>query len=195
MRSGAIGIVVGLLLSASAQTQTIFALPSFNGVIPEIAAAATDRTQSYTRRSISQRQSWPAEVIYFKQSWMTPHYSLWSQAEGTVAYNSDASFILNNMDAQAIHDGNQASRWALAWDDPTGTDSTLHITAPTNYGTATNIGMSIYEDTLQKMKTMARRCRSSFIALSVRRMAVRVVRMMFGKRKSFVCSRSERSNA
>jgi autotransporter-associated beta strand protein len=138
-----------------ADAQTIFAQPSFTGVIPEIAAAATDRTQSYTRRSIAQRveQSGP-QVIYFKQSWMTPQYSLWSQAEGEVAFNSDASFILNNMDAQSIHDAWQASRWALGWDDPTGTDSTLHITAPTNFGTLTNKGTSIYEDTLQKEDTM-----------------------------------------
>ena len=55
-----------------------FLMPEFPGLFPEVAAAGTDRTGSYTRRTFAVRQAGP-QIAYFKQSWMTPRYALWSQ--------------------------------------------------------------------------------------------------------------------
>jgi hypothetical protein len=131
-----------------------FAAPEFPGMLPELETVSRDRSTSYTRRSFAQRSAGP-QLGYFKQSWMTPKYALWSQAEGTVGgYNADGSIILSNMNTVAIQDGYQGQRWALAWDSPPAGDSVLTITTPTSYGTSTGTGISIYEDTLQHEGTM-----------------------------------------
>jgi autotransporter-associated beta strand protein len=131
-----------------------FAAPEFPGMLPELETASRDRSSSYTRRSFAQRSAGP-QLGYFKQSWMTPKYALWSQAEGTVSgYNADGSIILSNMNTVAIQDGYQGQRWALAWDSPPAGDSVLTITTPTSYGSSTGTGISIYEDTLQHQDTM-----------------------------------------
>ncbi len=136
-----------------AENSTIFTMPPFAGVLPEISAAATQRTQSYTRRTFAQKSDGP-QIAYFKQTWMTPRYALWSQAEGTVSgFNADGSIILQDLDAKAIYSGYQGQRWGMAWDDPPNGDSALRITTPTTYSGTTG-GTSIYEDTLQREDTM-----------------------------------------
>jgi hypothetical protein len=127
-------------------------MAQFPGPEPEVTRAATERTTAYTRRSVAQRQIGP-EVMYFKQTWMTPTYALWSQVEGRNGFYSDGSFALYDLDARAVHDGYQAQRWGLAWDNPPGFDSILTITTPTTYSGATG-GISIFEDTLQREDTM-----------------------------------------
>ena len=86
----------------------------------EILAAGQDRTQSYPRRSLAQRYLAGGDVAYFKQSWVTPSYTLWSQVEGDVTYNADGSLNLLDVNTAGIQDGYQGKRWGLAWDSPPG---------------------------------------------------------------------------
>ena len=131
----------------------ILASETFTGVLPELNAAGTERTQSYTRRTFAQRSAGP-QLAYFKQTWMTPRYALCSQVEGTVSgFNADGSIILANLNTTAIQDGYQGQRWSLGWDDPPGADASLYISTPTTYSGTTS-GISIYEDTLQREDTM-----------------------------------------
>lgn len=130
-----------------------FLAPQFPGLMPEVAAAGSDRTQSYTRRTFAQRSAGP-QLAYFKQAWMTPRYSLWSQVEGTVSgFNADGSIILANVNTTAIQDGYQGQRTGLAWDSPPGNDAAIEIKTPTTYSGSTG-GISIYEDTLQHEDTL-----------------------------------------
>ena len=130
-----------------------FLAPEFPGMIPELEAASRDRQSSYSRRSYATRGVSGINVAYFKQAWMTPRYTLWSQVEGTVTFNADSSFNLTNVSPSHIQDGYQGQRWALAWDSPPGNDAKLRITSPTTYSGTTS-GISIWEDTLQHEDTM-----------------------------------------
>lgn len=135
------------------QTFMPFLHPEFPGVLPEVRTAGRERQNSYTRRSFATRNVSVIQAAYFKQSWMTPRYTLWSQAEGRVTFNGDNSINLADMNPSYIQDGYQGERWALAWDSPPGNDAKLKITTPTTYGTSTS-GISIWEDTLQHEDTM-----------------------------------------
>jgi len=130
-----------------------YALPDFPGVPAEIMAAASDRTQSYTRRSVAQRYVSGVENAYFKQTWMTPRYAMWSQVEAEVGLNDDGSLGLETYDTRYLQDGYQGERWGIAWDDPAGGDSVITIKSPTTYRGSTS-GISIYEDTLQHENTL-----------------------------------------
>jgi autotransporter-associated beta strand protein len=130
-----------------------FLAPEFPGILPEVETASRERENSYVRRSFATRNVNVINAAYFKQSWMTPRYTLWSQAEGTVTFNADNSISLVNMNPSFIQDGYQGERWALAWDSPPGNDAKLYITTPTTYKTSTS-GISIWEDTLQHEDTM-----------------------------------------
>lgn len=125
-----------------------FLAPQFPAPPPEVFAAAQDRTQSFTRRSLAQRYLGGGDVAYFKQCWMTPGYALWSQVEGDVTYNSNGSMNLLDVNTAGIQDGYQGNRWGLAWDSPPGNDSMITITTPTTYSGSTG-GISVWEDTLQ----------------------------------------------
>lgn len=140
---------VDLLESAESAS---YAMPQFPGVLPEILMAATNRTQTYTRRSLAERQV-GRETVYYKQTYMARKYALWSQVEGEVGFNADGSFILKNLNVPTVSDGYQGQRWALAWDDQPTSDSVLTITTPTTYSGTTS-GISIYEDTLQLEDTL-----------------------------------------
>jgi autotransporter-associated beta strand protein len=130
-----------------------YALPDFPGLPAEIIAAATDRSQSYTRRSVAQRYVSGAKNAYFKQTWMTPKYALWSQVEAEVSLNPDGSLKINTFDTRYIQDGYQGERWGIAWDDAPSGDSVITIKSPTTYRGSTG-GISIYEDTLQHEETL-----------------------------------------
>jgi autotransporter-associated beta strand protein len=130
-----------------------FLAPQFPAVEPEILAAGQQRTQSYRRRSLAQRYLAGGDVAYFKQSWVTPSYALWSQVEGDVTYNADGSMNLVDVNTSGIQDGYQGNRWGLAWDSPPGNAARLTITSPTTYSGTTS-GISIWEDTLQHEGTV-----------------------------------------
>jgi autotransporter-associated beta strand protein len=130
-----------------------YALPDYPGVPAEIITASSDRSQSYTRRSVAQRYVSGAKNAYFKQTWMTPKYAMWSQVEAEVSLNDDGSIKVNTYDTRYIQDGYQGERWGIAWDDPPSGDSVITIKSPTTYRGTTS-GISIYEDTLQHEDTL-----------------------------------------
>lgn len=133
--------------------QAQYTMPNFPGVLPEIVTAATDRSSSYTRRSVAQRYISGTNNAYFKQTWMTPKYAMWSQVEAEVGLNADGSLKINSYDTRYLQDGYQGERWGIAWDDaPTG-ESVITIKSPTTYSGSTG-GISIYEDTLQHEDTL-----------------------------------------
>ncbi len=131
----------------------LFLTPQFPALLPEVLAAGQQRTQNYTRRSLAQRYLSGGDVAYFKQSWMTPGYAMWSQVEGDVTYNADGSMNLTDVNTAGIQDGYQGNRWGLAWDSPPGNDSMITITSPTTYSGTTS-GISVWEDTLQHEGTV-----------------------------------------
>ncbi|MCB1131966.1 MAG: hypothetical protein KDN05_12610, partial [Verrucomicrobiae bacterium] len=130
-----------------------YALSDYPGVPEEIITASSDRSQSYTRRSVAQRYVSAAKNAYFKQTWMTPGYAMWSQVEAEVGINDDGSLRVNTYDTRYIQDGYQGQRWGIAWDDPPAGESVISITTPTTYRGSTG-GISIYEDTLQHEDTL-----------------------------------------
>jgi autotransporter-associated beta strand protein len=130
-----------------------FLAPQFPSLEPEILAAGQQRTQSFRRRSLAQRYLAGGDVAYFKQSWVTPGYTLWSQVEGDVTYNADGSLNLLDVNTAGIQDGYQGNRWGLAWDSPPGNDAMITITTPTTYSGTTS-GISVWEDTLQHEGTV-----------------------------------------
>ncbi len=122
-------------------------------LLPEFLAAATERSGSYTQRSLSTVTAGP-QIAHFKTTYMTPGYALWSAVEGEAGFYPDGSIYLTTLNARASGiDSYQAQRWALAWDNPPSGDSVLTITTPTTYSGSTG-GISIYEDTLQKDDTL-----------------------------------------
>lgn len=130
-----------------------FLAPQFPTLEPEILASGTQRTQAFRRRSLAQRYLSGGDIAYFKQSWVTPGCTLWSQVEGDVTYNADGSLNLLDVDTAGIQDGYQGNRWGLAWDSPPGNASMITITSPTTYSGSTS-GISIWEDTLQHEGTV-----------------------------------------
>ncbi len=130
-----------------------YTMPDYHGFPDEITTAASDRTASYTRRSVAERYCSGREIAYFKQTWMTPGYAMWSQVEAEVDFNPDGSLKVNNFDTDVIQDGYQGERWGIAWDDAPGGDSVITIKSPTTYRGTTS-GISIYEDTLQHEDTL-----------------------------------------
>ncbi len=130
-----------------------FLAPQFPALAAEVLAAGQQRTQSFRRRSLAQRYLGGGDVAYFKQSWVTPSYTFWSQVEGDVTYNADGSIVLTDVNTAGIQDGYQGNRWGLAWDSPPGNDSMMTITTPTTYSGSTG-GISIWEDTLQHEGTV-----------------------------------------
>ncbi|MEN9841091.1 MAG: hypothetical protein RL376_891, partial [Verrucomicrobiota bacterium] len=130
-----------------------YTMPDTPALRPEVLTAATDRTQTYTQRSLA-TVSAGVQVSHFKTTYMTPGYALWSAVEGEAGFNADGSLILNTLDARSSGiDSYQAQRWGLAWDNPPASDSVLKITTPTTYSGSTG-GISIYEDTLQNDDTL-----------------------------------------
>ena len=130
-----------------------FLAPEFPALSAEVLAAGQQRTQSFRRRSLAQRYLSGGDVAYFKQSWVTPGYTLWSQVEGDVTYHSDGSLNLLDVNTAGIQDGYQGNRWGLAWDSPPGNDAMITITTPTTYSGSTS-GISVWEDTLQHEDTV-----------------------------------------
>lgn len=137
---------------ASPSTHMPFLSKEFPGILPELETAGRDRRESYTRRTFALHWVYTFDAGYFKQSWMTPGYCLWSQVEGNVTVNPDRGINLLSLDAPGVQDGYQGQRWGLAWDAPPGDDAILKITTPTTYKTGAS-GISIYEDTLQHQDT------------------------------------------
>jgi hypothetical protein len=141
----------------------LYSMSNFAGILPEVVMAATNRAQAYTHYSTAMENTGSNNVVYdnayFKTSYITPGYSLYSQAECGVATNSDGSFSITNYGTVSLCDPHQMQRWGVIWNAPK--DQTkFWITNPYNpvySGSYPNeyIGTTIYEETAQLGGTLA----------------------------------------
>jgi hypothetical protein len=141
----------------------LYCMSNFPGVLPEVVMAATNRVQSYTHRSTDMENTGSNNVVYnngyFKTSYITPDYSLYSQAECGVATNSDGSFTITNYGTVSLYMPHQMQRWGVVWNAPN--DQTkFWITNPYNpvySGSSPNIyiGTTTSEETVQLGGTLA----------------------------------------
>jgi len=137
--------------------------PNFQGVLPEVVMAATNRMQAYTHYSTDMENTGSNNVIYnnayFKTSYITPGYAVYSQAECGVATNFDGSFSITNYGTVSLNMPNQMQRWGVIWNAPN--DQTkFWITNPYNpvySGSYPNIyiGTTVSEETVQLGGTLA----------------------------------------
>lgn len=137
----------------------LYCLPNFPGILPEVVMAATNRAQAYTHHATAMRNTGGYNNAYFKTSYVTPGYSLYSQVECGVATNSDGSFSITNYGTVSLSDPHQMQRWGVIWNAPN--DQTkFWVTNPYNpvySGSAPNqyIGTTISEETVQLGGTLA----------------------------------------
>lgn len=142
-----------------AYPSALYCLPGFPGILPEAVMAATNRLQSFTSYATAMRNTGGYNNAYFKTTYLTPGYSLYSQVECGVATNSDGSFNLTNYGTVSLSDPHQMQRWGIIWNAPN--DQTkFWITNPYNpvYSGSypnTYIGTTISEQTVQLDGTLA----------------------------------------
>lgn len=131
---------------------------SFPGILPEVLMAATNRTQAYTHYSTDMGNTGLWNIGYFKTSYLTPGYSLYSQAECDVLTNADGSFSITNFGTITTANAGQMQRWGVIWNDP-GHQTKFWITNPYDPVYAGSgghyIGTSTYEETVQLGGTLA----------------------------------------
>ncbi len=137
----------------------LFCMPGFWGVPTELMIAATNRTQTYTHRSTDMRNTGGYNNAYFKTSYVTPGYSLYSQVECGVATNGDGNFSITNYGTVSLSDPHQMQRWGVIWNAP-GDQTKFWITNPYNpvySGSSPNIyiGTTISEQVVQLGGTLA----------------------------------------
>ena len=137
----------------------LYCMSNFPGVLPEVVMAATNRVQAYTHRSTDMRNTGGYNNAFFKTSYITPGYSLYSQAECGVATNSDGSFSVTNFGTVSLSDPHQMQRWGVIWNAP-GDQTKFWITNPYNpvySGSSPNIyiGTTISEQVVQLGGTLA----------------------------------------
>ncbi len=143
----------------SSYPSALYCMPGFQGVLPEVVMAATNRTLSYMAHTAAMRSTSGYNNAYFKTSYITPTYSLYSQAECGVMTNSDGSFSVTNFGTVSLSDPHQMQRWGVIWNAPND-ETKFWITNPYNpvySGSAPNIyiGTSISEETVQLGSTLA----------------------------------------
>jgi hypothetical protein len=137
----------------------VYCMSNFPGVLPEVVMAATNRAQSYTHYATAMRNTGGYNNAYFKTSYLTPGYAIYSQAECGVTTNSDGSFTVTNFGTVSLSDPHQMQRWGVVWNAPN--DQTkFWITNPYNpvySGSSPNtyIGTTISEQTVQLGGTLA----------------------------------------
>ena len=137
----------------------LYCMSNFPGVLPEVVMAATNRTLAYTHYCTAMRNTGGYNNAYFKTSYITPGYSLYSQAECGVATNNDGSFFITNYGTISLSDPHQMQRWGIIWNAP-GDQTKFWITNPYNpvySGSSPNIyiGTTISEETVQLGGTLA----------------------------------------
>ena len=136
-----------------------YCMPGFPGILPEVVMAATNRTRSYTHYSTAMRNTGGYNNGYFKTSYITPGYAIYSQAECGVATNADGSLAIGSYGTVSLSDPHQMQRWGVIWNAPN--DQTkFWITNPYNpvYSGSypnTYIGTTISEETVQLGGTLA----------------------------------------
>lgn len=137
----------------------LYCMSNFPGILPEVMMAATNRAQSYTHCSTDVRNTGGYNNVYFKTSYVTPGYAVYSQAECAVTTNSDGSLLITNYGTISLSDPHQMQRWGVIWNAPN--DQTkFWITNPYNpiySGSYPNeyIGTTISEETVQLGGTLA----------------------------------------
>ena len=131
----------------------LYCMSNFPGVLPEAAMAATNRAQAYTAYATAMRNTGGYNNAYYKTSYMTPGYSLYSQAECGVRTNNDGTFTITNFGTVSLSDPHQMQRWGVIWNAPN--DQTkFWITNPYNpvySGSSPNIyiGTTVSEEVVQ----------------------------------------------
>lgn len=137
----------------------LYCLTNFPGVVPEVVTAATNRSFTYTHYSTDMRNTGGYNNAYFKTSYLTPGYAVYSQVECGVATNSDGSFSITNYGTVSLSDPHQMQRWGVIWNAP-GDQTKFWITNPYNpvySGSAPNtyIGTTVSEEAVQLGGTLA----------------------------------------
>lgn len=131
----------------------LYCMTNFPGILPEVEMAGTNRTQPFTHRTTAVRNTGGFDNAYFKTSYITPRYALYSQAECAVVINGDSSLTITNYGTTSLSDPHQMQRWGVVWDDPN-QQTKFWITNPHD-PTYSYIGTTIYEDTVQHGGTLA----------------------------------------
>lgn len=137
----------------------LFCMSNFPGVLPAVVTAATNRAQSYTHRATAMRNTGGYNNAYFKTTYITPGYAVYSQAECGVATNIAGDFSVTNFGTISLSDPHQMQRWGITWNAPN--DQTkFWITNPYNpvySGSYPNgyIGTTVSEQTVQLGGTLA----------------------------------------
>jgi hypothetical protein len=137
----------------------LYCMSNSPSVLPEVLMAATNRAQPYTHFSTAMRNTGGYNNAYYKTSYITPTYSVYSQAECGVATNNDGSFTITNYGTVSLSDPHQMQRWGVIWNAP-GDQTKFWITNPYNpvySGSSPNIyiGTTISEETVQLGGTLA----------------------------------------
>jgi hypothetical protein len=137
----------------------LYCMSNFPGLLPEVVTAATNRTQAYTHYATAMRNTCGYNNAYFKTSYLTPDYAVYSQAECGVTTYSDGSFAITNYGTVSLSDPHQMQRWGVIWNAP-GDQTKFWITNPYNpvYSGSypnTYIGTTISEETVQLGGTLA----------------------------------------
>jgi hypothetical protein len=137
----------------------LYCMPGFQGIPAELSVAATNRSQTYTHRSTDMRNTGGHNNAYFKTSYVTPGYSIYSQAECGVQTNNDGTFSITNFGTVSLSDPHQMQRWGIIWNAP-GDQTKFWITNPYNTvysGSSPNvyIGTTISEQVVQLGGTLA----------------------------------------
>lgn len=136
-----------------------YCMPDFPGVLPEAVMAATNRAQAYTAYSTDMRNTGGYNNAYYKTSYITSNYVVYSQAECGVQTNADGSFAITNYGTVSLSDPNEMQRWGVIWNAP-GDETKFWITNPYNpvySGSYPNIyiGTTISEEVAQLGGTLA----------------------------------------
>jgi hypothetical protein len=136
-----------------------YCMPNFPGVLPEVVMAATDRSQPYTHYSTDMRNTGGYNNAYYKTSYITTNYAVYSQAECGVQTNTDGSFAITNYGTVSLSDPNEMQRWGVIWNAP-GDETKFWLTNPYNpvySGSYPNIyiGTTISEEVVQLGGTLA----------------------------------------
>jgi hypothetical protein len=140
-------------------SSALYCMSNFPGILPEVVMAATNRAQSYTRLTSAMRNTGGYNNAYYKTSYITPGYAVYSQAECGVQTNADDSYSITNFGTVSLSDPHQMQRWGVIWNAP-GDQTKFWITNPYNpvySGSAPNIyiGTTISEQVVQLGGTLA----------------------------------------
>ncbi|HEY3762383.1 MAG TPA: LamG-like jellyroll fold domain-containing protein [Verrucomicrobiae bacterium] len=91
---------------------------SFPGILPETLMSATNRSQPYACYSADMEFTGLWNIGYYKTSYITPGYAVYSEAECDVQTNSDGSFSITNFGTTVTANMGEMQRWGVIWNDP-----------------------------------------------------------------------------